>query len=278
MVVLKTTYQRKSAFITLILMSFLIFILFICGLKSIETPEEYGIAINFGTSEVGSGEPKLNKTIASSDPETPSPQESKPTNQTDVIQEKVVTQDVEEAPVVEEKKEVEKILPKLIEKKKENVKTQKEEIITPPKPTKKTQNVLNNLFGKKSEGQTAESEGDDTVEGVKGAVTGDPSSKHYYGNNGSGGQGNYLLKGRKALSKPKKKPNCNEEGVVVVRIEVDNKGNVIKAVSGVKGTTNNSPCLLAPAKKAALATKWNADGNAPVKQIGFIRYKFILSE
>ena len=53
---------------------------------------------------------------------------------------------------------------------------------------------------------------------------------------------------------------------------------MIDATPGVRGTTNNSKCLLDPAKRAALATKFNKDGKAPFKQIGKIIYRFSLSE
>ena len=64
----------------------------------------------------------------------------------------------------------------------------------------------------------------------------------------------------------------------MVSIEVDKNGKVIKAVPGIKGSTNTAPCLLGPAKQAALQTKWNADGEAPSKQKGTIIYKFSLSK
>ncbi len=90
--------------------------------------------------------------------------------------------------------------------------------------------------------------------------------------------GNYRLGNRKALSKPKPLYKCNEEGRVFVSITVDKNGNVINAQSGVKGTTNSAPCLLKQAKKAALLTKFNADKNAPSKQIGIIIYSFSFSQ
>ena len=80
------------------------------------------------------------------------------------------------------------------------------------------------------------------------------------------------------MSKPIEKPDCQEEGIVVVRIEVDKNGRVIRAVPGVKGSTNTADCLLKPAKQAALKTTWNADNKAPSKQIGTIIYKFSLSK
>lgn len=278
--IFKTTHQKKSAIITTIFMIVVLFLMFFCGISHLDPPEEYGVAINFGTSDVGSGEPKLNESIKS-DPvktETSQAQEEVVPEKVPLVEDEVLTQETDEAPVLENKKTLvpkkEKVIKKKVIEKKPVKKIEK----VKPTPNKATQNALNNLFGKKSEGETAQSEGDDKGKGVKGSLAGDPNSNKYYGNDGSGGDGNYLLKGRKALSKPINKPNCNEEGVVVVRIEVDKNGKVIRAVAGVKGTTNNNPCLLEPAKKAALATKWNPDGNAPNKQVGLIRYKFILSE
>lgn len=273
--VFKTIHQKKSAAITCLMMILVLFLMFFCGLRYLDVPEEFGIAINFGTSDVGSGEPKLNERIKSNvEEKQPEKTVEEMVEKVEDVQEDILNQNTEEAPVIEKKKEIKKIEKKL---KKEKVETKPVEKVE-PKPTKQTQSVLNNLFGTKSDGETVKGEGDDKVSGVKGSETGDPNSDKYYGNNGLGGEGNYLLKGRRVLSKPKNKPDCNEEGVVVVRIEVDANGNVINAVPGVKGTTNNNPCLLRPAKKAALSTKWNADGNAPIRQIGLIRYKFILSE
>lgn len=121
-------------------------------------------------------------------------------------------------------------------------------------------------------------EGDDKVEGVKGNEGGDDKSSKYYGNKGAGSGGNYNLAGRKALSKPINQPDCNEEGIVVVKIRVNKDGKVIYAKAGEKGTTNSKPCLAKPAEAAALKTTWNPDSDAPAVQTGTIIYKFSLSK
>jgi hypothetical protein len=72
--------------------------------------------------------------------------------------------------------------------------------------------------------------------------------------------------------------DCNEEGRVVVKITVDRNGKVIDATPGVKGTTNNDPCLLEPARKTAFLHKWNLDSKAPSQQIGFVVVNFKLGE
>jgi protein TonB len=65
---------------------------------------------------------------------------------------------------------------------------------------------------------------------------------------------------------------------VVVKIEVNQTGQVISAIPGQKGTTNSATCLTDPARRAALATRFNADSNAPSVQRGFITYDFKLSD
>nr|WP_083194699.1 energy transducer TonB [Wenyingzhuangia fucanilytica] len=269
----KTTYQKQSAILTAILMVLVVFIMFFCGLRYLDPPEEYGVAINFGTSDVGSGAPKLNESIQSN----PTPSQAEPVTKSvenNVTEEKVITQENAEAPVIKPKEKKTEQPVKTVEKKVEEKKVEKPVEKKAPTPTKETQNVLNSLFGNPSKGEVVEGEGDDTAQGVKGSTSGDPNSDKYYGNKGLDGDGDYLLGGREAMSKPKITPNCNEEGIVVVKVTVNNDGKVISAVPGEKGTTNSSPCLFEPAKKAALATTWNADGNAPSKQVGYIYYYF----
>ena len=128
-------------------------------------------------------------------------------------------------------------------------------------------------------GTTKGGEGNDEDSGDKGDPNGDPNAKSYYGTGkGLDGDGNYLLGGRKALNKQKFIQDCNEAGTVVVSIEVDRNGKVISATPGVRGTTNNSKCLLDPAKRAAMTTRFNSDEKAPAKQIVKIIYRFSLSQ
>ena len=310
MKILNTNHKRKSAIITTILLMLLIFCVFNYGMTYLDPPEEYGLAINFGNSTVGSGEP-VNKEFKpfvekKSTPEIVEKQEvveekvqnvSKETPKK-TIKEEIITSDASDfsvikkvkkvkeeqvKEVIEKEVEVEKPVKKVVEKReiveekvKENVK--KEISKEQPKPSKETQDALNNLLNGNSSDEKPKGEGDDKEAGVKGKEKGDANSSKYYGNTANGSGGNYNLAGRRALSKPKEQPNCEEEGTVVVRIQVDKNGKVINAQAGVKGTTNSAPCLLKPAKEAALRTKWNSDNKAPSKQVGTIIYKFSLSK
>ncbi len=262
-----------------------------------EPEEESGIAVNFGTTATGSGKIQPNEPIKSSPrqttPETtsstPEPQEESPQ-----IKDKVVTQELEDAPVIEKKPK--KKPKKKTEKPKEKPKpsdqkpsknTTKEKPVKiveekkpDPKPDKSTLDILNSFSnGPKNDGKAKGGEGDDRSPGDKGSPDGDPNAKSYYGTGkGLDGDGNYRLGGRKALNKEKFVQDCNESGIVVVKIEVNQSGKVIRATPGVKGTTNSASCLMGPAKRAALATRFNSDSKAPAKQVGTIIYQFKLSE
>lgn len=285
---LLTKHEQKSATITAIILLLIAFGIFKFGMTYLDPPEEYGVAINFGDSNFGKGKP-VTKTKKSTTPKIEEPQQQvvekvQPIQKTEA-KEDVITEDTKEDVPVIEKEEIKKeITKKPIEKtepKKEI--TKKVEEVKPiekpkPKPSKENQDALNALLNGNSTDGTQNGEGNDNIEGTKGKENGDENSSKYYGSTTSGSGGNYNLAGRNALSKPKQQPNCQEEGIVVVRIQVNKLGKVIYALPGVKGTTNSVPCLLEPAKKAALATKWNADNKAPQKQTGTIIYKFSLTQ
>ena len=256
--------------ITVILHVILLLLLFYFGFTYLDPPPENGIAVNFGTTDFGQGNKQPTEPIKTSPKQTST--EAVPQTKTE-IKEEVVTQENEEAPIIkkEEKKEVVKVTQTEVKK----IETKKPD----PKADKTTTDALSSLInGPKNDGKADGSEGNDDKTGDKGSPEGDPNASSYYGTGkGLDGDGNYLLGGRKALNKPRNPQECNEQGVVVVSIEVDRNGKVISARPGVKGTKNNTKCLLDKAKENALATKFNPDSNAPIKQIGKIIYDFKLS-
>ena len=273
---LDTQHKRKSMAITVIIHMILILLLFYVGLSYLDPPIENGIAINFGTIDTGSGKIQPSKKVNTAPKPKVIPQTVKVPSE---AKEDLITQETTEAPVInkEENKEEVKKVETIVEK---EIQGQELEKKIDTKPDKTTTDILSSLInGPKSEGEDQAGEGSDEIGGDKGDSKGTLNAKSYYGTGKSlDGDGNYLLGGRKALNKKKFLQDCNEAGIVVVSIEVDRAGNVIDATPGVRGTTNNSKCLLDPAKRAALATKFNKDGKAPFKQIGKIIYRFSLSE
>ena len=128
-------------------------------------------------------------------------------------------------------------------------------------------------------GSETGSEGNDNRAGDKGQLDGNPYAPSYFGGKGTGSGGvGYGLNGRGKASFKRLKQDCNESGLVIVKIIVNQNGNVIEAIPGVKGTTNTASCLLEPAKKIALSHKWSADSKAPAKQIGFVKVNFKLGQ
>ncbi|HET8753477.1 MAG TPA: energy transducer TonB, partial [Salinimicrobium sp.] len=245
MKLLETKHEKKSFTITVVLHVLLILLLFFFGFTYLDPPPENGIAINFGTSDVGSGN------IQPTQPVKSAPQRSaaEVTPVKTSVKEEVVTQDVTEAPVIQKEQKKEPII-----QPKEPVKKEVEKPVKKPdpKPDKSTTDALSSILnGPERDGTSNSGEGDDTQAGDKGDPDGDPNASAYYGNGmGLDGDGNYRLGGRKALNKQKFLQDCNESGIVVVQIEVNRSGQVIRAVPGVKGTTNNSACLMDPAKRA----------------------------
>ena len=126
------------------------------------------------------------------------------------------------------------------------------------------------------------SQGDDNTPGYKGDPKGNPYASSFYGDSSEGsGQGSgkgWGLNGRKYISGEKVYQDCNESGMVVVQIEVDRSGKVVRAKAGEKGTTNKAPCLLDAARKSAMTYRFNADEKAPQTQIGFLSIRFKLGE
>ncbi|MGM9743242.1 MAG: hypothetical protein ACI3ZC_09305 [Candidatus Cryptobacteroides sp.] len=105
---------------------------------------------------------------------------------------------------------------------------------------------------------------------------------HAQGNTAVGktnGEPNAVVKGRSVKgSIVKPEYTVQDAGIVVVSILVDQYGNVTKAQAGATGTTVNNAALWSAARKAALETHFNMDGNAPPLQEGTITYVFELKK
>ncbi|WP_271406740.1 energy transducer TonB family protein [Tenacibaculum soleae] len=274
MQVLETTHKRKSAVVTAIILLLLLLGIFNFGMQYLDPPIEYGIVVNFGNSDIGSGEPveetKFDTSIAEEVKEEVTKEEVVEADKEEIKEDIITDNSNKDISVVKKLSEQKKVVKEVV--KKEKVKEK-------PKPSKQVADAFNSLLNGTSDKGTTQGEGDDKKQGAKGTKKGDPDSNKYYGNSGNGSDGNYNLAGRKALSKPIKKPDCQEEGIIVVSIEVNQKGEVTKAqTGGIKGSTSSAPCLEKAAKEAAMKTKWNAATNAPKKQRGTIIYKFSLSK
>lgn len=262
-------------------MSLIVVALFFVGLTYLDPPEEFGIALNFGTSEVGQGDIQPTEALrpAASQDAVQEQQEAvkeQVTQAAPKIAEEVLSQDSEDAIVIKKQLEAKKKADEVARKERE----QREAIAKQQAEELEKRKKLDALIGgvSNSSGTATGGQGNDNTAGDKGKITGDPNASGYYGNGSGGSGGDYQLGNRKPISRPKPNYICDEEGLVVVSIEVNVYGKVINATPGIKGSTNTAACLLSQAKEAALKTTWQPDSNAPSKQIGVIKYRFSLSQ
>ncbi|WP_026753875.1 hypothetical protein [Sediminibacter sp. Hel_I_10] len=291
---LETKHERNSAKITTLIVLILVLLLFVVGAPYMDPPEEYGVAVNFGNSDVGSGniqplkpvksevreqakEPQIEKTKVEESKAQPTKSESPA--------EKVLTAD--NAEVIAMKKQKDAADAKSRAEAEAKAKAERVEQEKKAAEEKKRQaeeakkKKLDALIGgvKKSEGTETGGEGPGDGPGDKGQLDGNPYAPSYFGGSGPGKGGvGSGLGGRGGATKKIFKQDCNETGLVVVRIVVNRSGSVVEAQPGIKGTTNTNPCLLEPAKKIALSHKWPADANAPDRQIGFVSINFDVSQ
>lgn len=278
---LETKHERDSAKVTTLIIALLLLLIFVVGLPFMDPPLEYGVAVNFGSSEVGGGPVQpLNpaQEISKESTEQPKvePKISEP--QTAKPSEEVVTQDNAESIAINKQKEEarkQQLDAERAEKAKRDLELKKQQEEADKK--KKLDALIGGVAT--SEGKDTQGEGNDNAKGDKGQLDGDPYASSYFGGSGPGKGGvGYGLGGRGVPTREVFKQDCNEYGLVIVKIEVNQSGKVISAVPGVQGTTNTHPCLLEPAKKIALSHKWPSDNNAPARQVGFVSINFSIGQ
>ena len=269
----KTTYQRKSFVLTTLLVIVILLLFSFVSLKFLDPPIEYGMEVNFGSSSNGFGNELNNKNDFNLNDE-PTEKKQKIEEKTFQKNEMINTNDKEKNLTINNKKndslrQVDNSNGKVVS----TYKTEEQKI------SDYTKSILSNLNNQIDNKNKIKGQGENNNYFDQGTSEGNPYSTIYYGQRGKGGEGvGYGLNGRNLQFQGKKVPECNEYGKVVVRIEVNQTGDVISAKPGVKGTTNNHPCLLKPAKETALMHKWFPDKNAPKKQIGFVVIQFKIIE
>jgi hypothetical protein len=297
----KTKHQKHSARLTTVIMLLLILLLFIVGPGYMDPPLEYGVAVNFGTTDTGSGAIQPKKPLASqstpvSEPVVEPVKAAPPVESSEpaAAEEVLTSEDLESIAIKKAEAETAKLKADADAKVKAETeatakaqaeakakadaeaKAEEERLKKEADIKAKKKQELDALMGGigTDDGTDTGSEGDDDTPGDKGQLNGDPYAPSYFGSPGSGNGGvGYGLNGRGRPSKTKVIPDCDEEGKVVVEIHVNQNGNVVKAIPGKRGTTGDI-CLYEAAKKTALTHKWPADSKAPAKQIGFVIVDF----
>jgi TonB family protein len=240
-----------------------------------------GLEVNLGTSEEGMGKDQSLEPVEMPDfkatPVVPAEAEKI------LTQDEEVTGDVESAEKTEPAEVIHKIKStKKIKNKNIHHKNTTEDNIQPklnPKALFKPKN------GTSNEGTTGKLGDQGNPNGIAGSPLYKGNGSGEGGGTGGGsGKGtgtgigdgiSFDLKNREKLFLQPPEYNYQAEGVVVVKITVDKNGDVINAVTGVKGSTTLDDYLLQVARKAALQSKFSRKPDAPI-QTGTIRYHFLL--
>jgi len=267
--ILETSHKKKSAIITFFIGLFILLIFYFIGMKYYDPPIEYGMEVSFGnTSENISKNFSKNKNELLKN--VPSPE----------LKKEIINSNKEKKILTEKKSNIKVKDNNLLDSSfvKEKNKIEKQSVIKEKEPeiSESTQKVIDNLIKNQSKSENISDLDEKKETSNKGNLNRSLYSSTYY--NTSGKEINYGLNGRSLKSSGKVIQDCNQEGIVVVRITVNRKGNIIDADPGVKGTTNMDSCLLQPALKTALLHQWYPDENAPERQIGFVVINFKLGE
>jgi outer membrane biosynthesis protein TonB len=254
----------KAFAATGVIMAILIALCYFIVFKNPPPPEmgTGGILVNYGTTDEGMG---TDITSVEEPSKAERPNHTKPTKvtpapptpqktQVEQSDKKVVTENTEDAPVVDA-----------------NSKKVSKAVATQPvtKPAKPTVNQ-NALYKGKSNGGTGEGDGTTNTPGNQGKPDGSTLANNY---NGTGsGNGGLQMKQRSFVNKPSVTAN-NREGRIVIDIQVDQNGNVTSAQSGA-GTTISDYALIQKCQNAVLNSKLNASPNAPDSQAGKVVFVF----
>jgi outer membrane biosynthesis protein TonB len=284
-----TKEKKQGIAVSLVIHLLLVLFLVLVSFKvrpTMPVEVEEGLLVNFGFDETGEGlfEPAP---VAEALPSPPAAGET-------VEDDAILTQEFEEAPEVRKKEPSAEELKRLEEARTAEVKrrqeseaerrrieaenAEKKRLEDEQRRREQINDRTRNAFGNAGNvGETGTSEGIAGGEGNQGVETGSIGSRNYGPGGGIGnGAPSYRLGDRKAQSLPDPRYDKQTDGVVVVEISVDRKGNVTEAVPGVKGSTTLDEYLLKEARDAAMKAKFDSDDKAPLLQKGFIYYIFKL--
>jgi TonB family protein len=267
-----------AALFHLILLLALIFL----GLSTpLPLPEEEGVEVNLGFSDLGKGSYQSQTPQQEVRPPAPSQQQESSNSDKEELVEDItseapnIQQERAEKPKKEEEpqKELKEEKEAIEDKTEETVEETPKEIEPEPDPEPVVDPRL--LYTGKNTEQGESAQGNDEQAGDKGQETGDPNDINYEGLGGQGNGISYNLGNRIAKSLPKPQYNSDDQGKVVVSIWVNKLGEVTRAEIQQKGTNVSDISLRKMAQKAALNAKFTADTDAAEIQKGSITYHFI---
>lgn len=295
--ILKDKDRRRGIIATTVVHLLLIVALLFLALRTpLPLPGEEGVEVNLGYDDMGIGDIQTESPPLQTETPPPMPQEI--TEPEPVLEEEeIITQDIEETPVIEEEKieEVkedpepepeeiieeipepkEEIVEEIIEKRVDSSLLYTEKVVekTVPNPDP----VVNEkaLFTGSSQNTNGTNQGIAGGAGDQGKPHGFENSNKYDGQGGLGNGISFSLGGRGSKFLDKPSDNFKEQGTVKVDIWVDRNGNVKNAAINRKGTNIIDPAMHLIAINAAKNSTFAEDPKALELQRGSITYNFIL--
>ena len=292
--------KRRGIIGTIIVHILVILSLFLIALRTpLPLPGEEGVEVNFGYDETAYGQVQSETSPPQAKP-TPPPKTVQPQPKPQPVEEKeeLIEQNIEEAPVIEEKVEEkpEEVKEEPKEEPEEKTETEEEikdepeetpvdstyiteEVIEEPEPVPDPEPVVNQraLFkGSANNNTQGTNQGIAGGVGDQGKPQGFKDSDKYDGRGGKGNGTSFYLGGRGSLYLEEPSANFEEQGTVKVDIWVDRNGVVQKAQVKAKGTDILDQNLRRLAVEAARNSKFESDPKAENLQRGTITYKFVL--
>jgi periplasmic protein TonB len=261
----------------------IILFIFLVAWRAPDPPlPEFGIELNFGTSDQGTGEVQPETPAVEAESEEEAMPDAPPEEVTEEVVEETVETPVEEVTeqVEEVAEAVEEIVPvteqetetPVKEPKKKPVVEEKKEEPKPPKvlyPGKKegaagTTGNANNP-AKANQGDKSNAQGD------QGDVDGNVDARSLYGKSGGGGGGALEMAGWMWDAPPDPKETTSESGKIVFEVLIDERGDVTSAKT-ISYTVSASLVRIYQAEVEQLTFSKTSSGPAPPSSKGKITF------
>ena len=259
----------KALVISTVLMGSFIALSFIWIIGKFEPNEELGMGgmvVNYGTSVTGMGtdytsmeEPSTAPDANGKKPDEITPDVTTKSTSSEFSDKNITTQDNEEAVNVNTKETKSNANPS-------NTQNNKDKDWKPdPKA----------LFpANKKSNTTGGGDGTGSTPGNQGDPDGDPLAP-FYGDGGSGfGNKPLPLSHFKNFVKPE--DDGQETGTIMVKIEVNKSGRIVRATAGAKGTTFKNNALEDKCERAMMNASLNAITKGPEIRIFYVPFRFLV--
>lgn len=257
----------KALAISTVLMGTFVALSFIWIIGKFEPNEELGMGgmvVNYGTSVEGMGtdytsieEPSMAPDANNKKPDQITPDPTTKSTQSQLSDQNLTTQDNEEAVSVNTKETKSNANPS-------NTQENKDKEWKP--------NPAAQFPSKDKKNGTGGGDGTSSTPGNQGDPDGDPLTP-FYGDGGSGfGKKPLPLSKFSGLVKPE--DDGQETGTIMVKIEVNKSGRIVRATGGARGSTFKNNALEDKCERAMLGASLNPITKGPDIRIFYVPFKF----